>query len=188
MSNINREKKSKKFEIPKSPFIEYLETLVSHENRGALAALRRGLQHQPGTCIDMYPYVIPWIHKISGKWEKDVYYLIAALFAYHPSSSHKGNMGDILRKIYDKRGMNPSIEQRFTALLKTNPEDLHFHMRQTISLAKSENIPINWNELFYDLKRWSYGGKYPPYEKWAQSFWKRELKLENIENNKNKKR
>ncbi|MEJ2252071.1 MAG: type I-E CRISPR-associated protein Cse2/CasB, partial [Candidatus Lokiarchaeota archaeon] len=75
-----------------------------------------------------------------------------------------------------------SIEKRFITLLKCNPEDLAFHMRQTISLAKSEKIPINWNELFFDLKRWPYESRFPPYEKWAQSFWKNPKE----KNNKNK--
>lgn len=180
--NNNRIKK-KSFEIPISPFIEYLEGLSSKNHRGALAALRRGLQYEPGDCIEMYPYIIPWLHNVKGKWAKKIYYLIATLYAYHPSSSSKGNLGDAFRKIYLNKGENPSIEQRFITLLRCNPEDLPFHIRQAISLAKSENIPINWQELFFDLKRWPFDQIYPPYEKWAQSFWKKEPKSEN--NNEN---
>lgn len=180
----NKKKESKKeFKIPKSPFIKYLEELEKKENRGPLAALRRGLQHEPGTCVDMYPHIIPWLGHVKGKWEKDMHYLIASLFAYHPSTSNTGNMGDVFKKISlnKKKNKNNSLEQRFVTLLRSNPEDLPFHIRQAISIAKSENIPINWHRLFYDLKRWPYESNFPPYENWAQSFWKREPKKENNE-------
>jgi len=172
--NTKKPKKSK-FKIPISPFITFLEDLEEKNDRGALAALRRGLQHELGTCQDMYPYVIPWLENVKGKWDKDVHYLIASLFAYHPSFTRGGDMGDIFRIISMKKGENKSLEQRFVSLLRSNPEDLPLHMRQAVSLAKSENIPIDWHELFFDLKRWN-SNYFPPYEKWAQSFWKKPKK------------
>ncbi len=172
----------KGFSIQKSRFIDYLEGLKKREARGILAALRRGLHFELGTCVQMFPYVIPWLEKGKGRWNSNMHYLVASLFAYHPSSSQKGNLGDVFQNISLKRGQNNSLEQRFVALLRSNPEDLPFHMRQAISLAKSEKVSINWHELFYDLKRWPYESNYPPYEKWAQSFWKKKTE----ENNKNK--
>ncbi|KKN15997.1 hypothetical protein LCGC14_0980390 [marine sediment metagenome] len=187
MSEIiqNKNESKSKFEIRKSKFISFLEDLAKREDRGALAALRRGLQFDPGTCIDMYPYIIPWLQKVKGKWNRDLYYLIASLFAYHPSSSTSGNMGDVFHKISISSGENNSLEQRFTALLRSNPEDLAIHIRQAVSLAKSKNIPINWHELFYDLKRWPYESSFPSYERWANSFWKPPTKP-NLENKKDK--
>ncbi len=179
-TNKNPVKKTR-FQIPKSSFIKYLENLVKQENRGALASLRRGLQHDLGHCVDMYPYIIPWIKDVKGKWEKQMHYLIAALFAFHPQSTTNGNLGDVFKKIFQSKGEAASLEQRFIAVLKSNPEDLPFHIRQAISLAKNENIPINWNELFYDLKRWPFTSKFPPYEKWAESFWRKPRKNENEE-------
>ena len=179
MSKIeNKMKESNKFQVPKSKFIDYLENLKKIENRGALASLRRGLQHDVGTCIDMYKYIIPWT-KNMGEWERNIHYLVASLFAYHPSSTSTGHMGDVFHIISQKRGSNNSLELRFVTLLRSNPEDLPIHLRQAISIAKSESIPINWHELLYDLKRWPYESKYPPYEKWANSFWKRDIKQNN---------
>lgn len=175
----NKKEDKSKFKIPKSKFISYLEELANRDDRGVLAALRRGLQYEPGTCIDMYPHIIPWLQKIKGKWNRDLHYLIASLFAYHPSSGIIGNMGDVFRQISLGSGENNSLEQRFTTLLRSNPEDLAIHIRQAISLAKSKNIPINWHELFYDLKRWPYESNFPSYEKWANSFWKPKTKIEN---------
>jgi CRISPR type I-E-associated protein CasB/Cse2 len=105
-----------------------------------------------------------------------MHYLTASLFAYHPDNTNDGDFGDTFRKIFLKRGSNKSLEQSFVALLKSNPEDFPFHMRRAIAIAKSENIPVNWNVLFFDMKRWPYDSKFPPYEKWAQSFWKIEPK------------
>ncbi len=170
-----------KFKVRQSPFIDYLKKLSDSKQRGALAAMRRGLQHELGKCVDMYPYVIPWLKNIKGRWNKNMHYLIASLFAYHPNSGNSGNMGDVFRKISLAQGESKSVEQRFITLLRCNPDDLDFHMRQAISLAKSANIPIDWHRLFYDLKRWPYESSFPPYENWAQSFWKKE------ENNNNKK-
>ncbi|MBD3226734.1 MAG: type I-E CRISPR-associated protein Cse2/CasB [Candidatus Lokiarchaeota archaeon] len=181
-NKLEKKEKKSKFEISKSSFIGYLEDMKKREDRGALAALRRGLQYELGECIDMYPYVIPWIKNIKSKWEKNMHFLIASLYAYYPETTNRGNLGDVFRKLYLKRKNNKSLEQRFISLLKSNPEDLPFHVRQAVSLAKSENIPINWNELFYDLKRWPYETRFPPYEKWAKSFWKRKT---NEEENKN---
>lgn len=182
----NNQSEKKKFTIPNSPFIEYLERLSASENRGVLAALRRGLQHEPGMCIEMYPYIMPWLEKVKSAWKRKIYYLIATLYAYHSSTSRSGNLGDVFRKIYLNKGKNPSIEQRFIALLRCNLEDLAYHLRQAIALAKSENLPIHWKELFYDLKRWSYAESYPPYEKWAQSFWKEDVDIQNKEKNNEK--
>lgn len=178
--NNNTRTISKGFEIPKSPFISYLEELATRDDRGALAAIRKGLQYDPGKCADTYPYIIPWLGNVKSKWEKDVHYLIASLFAYHPSSiSQPQNIGDVFSKISLKRGDTKSLEKRFKNLLKSKPEDLPLHMRQVISLAKSESIPVNWHELFYDLKRWPYESTFPPYEKWANSFWKYKAKQKN---------
>lgn len=175
MSKENKNKTSNSnFKVPQTPFIEYLKNLNDSEQRGAIAALRRGFQYELGKCVDMYPYVIPWLKNKKGRWNKNMHYLIASLFAYHPSSGNSGNMGDVFRKIFLSQGESKSIEQRFITLLRCNPEDLDFHMRQAISLAKSANIPIDWHRLFYDLKRWPYESSFPPYENWAQSFWKKE--------------
>ncbi len=168
-------KNKKEFKRPKSSFIEYLESLAKNEDRGSLASLRRGLQYDLGTCIDMYPYLIPWLANVKGKWEKNVYYLIASLFAYHPSVVQEGNMGDVFYQIKTKKGGNTSLEQRFMTLIRSDPEDLPLHLKQAISIAKSEGISVNWHELFFDLMRWPYDSSFPPFEKWAQSYWKKDM-------------
>ena len=80
------------------PFITYLEGLAEREERGALAALRRGLGQPPGTVAAIFPYVVPWLPQDPAPWEEAAYYLIAALFALYPSASGAGNLGASFRQ------------------------------------------------------------------------------------------
>ncbi len=64
-------------------FIRDLEGLAEREDRGALAALRRGLGKQPGAAPEMFPYLAPWTQHEHG-WGEECMYLVASLFALHP--------------------------------------------------------------------------------------------------------
>ncbi len=156
------------------PFIEHLASL--RDDRGALAALRRGLGQPPGTVPAMFPYVERYLPKDPKPWQEKAYYLIAALFAYHPELGERGNMGD---HFADVRRRNPdrdhtALERRFTALLAAHPEDLPFYLRQAVSYLKSEELPINinWNQLFKDVQGWGYENR-SVQKRWARAFWGR---------------
>jgi CRISPR system Cascade subunit CasB len=154
------------------PFIEYLESLRERDERGALADLRRGLGQAPGTSPAMYPYVIRFLPQRISRHEENIYYLIAALFAYHAQPGGRGNMGDHFAATRDPGGENTAIERRFTALLAAHPEDLPFYLRQAISYLKSKDVPVNWNRLFHDLRRWGYDDRRVQ-KQWARSYWGR---------------
>ena len=79
-------------EESKHPFITYLESL--RENRGALAALRRGLGQTPGTVPAMYPYIVRWLPVEPAVQYEAALYLVACLFAYHAEAGGAGNMGN----------------------------------------------------------------------------------------------
>jgi CRISPR system Cascade subunit CasB len=162
-----------------NPFIQYLEGL--HEDRGALAALRRGLGGPPGGAPEMYRYVVPWLPKKVSREQEAAYYMVASLFAYHPISASEGNLGAHLRKTFFSEGDNASTERRFTALLAARYDDLTVYLRQTISFLKSKNVAVNWQQLFYDLKYWNHPEGFVQ-KRWAKSFWGRPSK-ENQENN-----
>lgn len=154
------------------PFVEYLESLREREDRGALAALRRGLGHQPGTVPAMYPYVVRWLPEETSRWKETVYYLTAAFFAYHPKEGGKGNLGDHFADARDPQGDNTAIERRFTALLAAHPDDLDAYLRQAISFLKSKDVPVNWHQLFYDVRSWGYPDSREYVQKnWARAFW-----------------
>ncbi len=155
----------------KHPFITYLQSLAENDNRGALAALRRGLGKAPGTAPEMYRYVIPYLPENPPKRQEQAYYLVAALFALHPESTEHGNLGTHLAKARAE-GNEDALERRFTALLSAHPDDLPDYLRQTISLLKSKEISVNWDQLFSDLQWWSH----PEYgdhvrKRWATAFW-----------------
>lgn len=157
----------------KHPFIEHLEGL--REDRGALAALRRGLGQPPGTAPAMFPYVERYLPAEVKPWQEHAYYLIAALFAYHPEPGGHGNVGhhfaDVRRK--NPGGDDTALERRFTALLAAHRDDLPFYLRQAVSFLKSKEVPINWSQLFRDIQRWGYESR-SVQKRWARAFWGRE--------------
>jgi CRISPR system Cascade subunit CasB len=159
----------------KQAFVEYLEGL--REDRGALAALRRGLGQPPGTVADMYRYVVPWLSDETPRWREAVYYQIAALFAYHPAPGGRGNMGDHFARTRDPQGDNTAIERRFTALLAAHADDLDTYLRQAIGFVRSKEVPVDWHQLLSDLLAWGHPNRYVQ-QRWARSFWGRSAQQE----------
>lgn len=162
----------------------------SGEHRAAMADLRRGLQEFPHLAPYMHQYLAPFTIYAKG-WEKQTYYLVAALFArYHSGSkealySDKGwlNMGSYFAEVvkHDKEG-GESIERRFNALLTAHPQDLYYYLRQAIAFLHSKSeiaIPINWERLFWDIRDWDDDDKRSKVqEKWAEQFWRYKAKSE----------
>lgn len=161
------------------PFVTYLETLAAADDRGALAALRRGLGRPPGTVPDMFPYVVRRLpdNVRPGSWEEHCYYLIAALFAYHPVGAPDGNLGSHFARALDSHNpdRNEATERRFVALLTAHPDDLHFYLRQAISFLRSKDeTSVNWHQLMWDLRDWGYAERRTATQKrWATQFWRR---------------
>lgn len=157
-------------ERPNHHFVDHLYALAKAEDRGALAALRRGLGQPPGSMAEMYRYVVPHLPK--GRNQELACYLIAPLFALHPKPGGMGNFGAQMRQC-DPDGKNSdALERRFTALLSAHPDDLPGYLRQAVSFLKSKEIPINWNELFWDLQNWDDEDRNVQ-KQWANAFWRR---------------
>jgi CRISPR system Cascade subunit CasB len=154
------------------PFIAYLEALRDREDRGALAALRRGLGQEPGSAVEMFRYVVPWLPSQVSRQAEAAYYLVAALFAYHSSPGGEGNLGAAFRRTLDPQGDNTAIERRFTALLAAHPDDLPFYLRQAIGFLKSKERPVDWQQLLTDLLAWGHPDGYVQ-RNWARAFWGR---------------
>ena len=150
-------------------FIDYLQTLV--DNRAALAHLRRGLGQSPGAEPQMFPYVARWM-KLDEYWHTEqAYYLIAALFAYHPDTATSGNMGDHFARLCHQQNEATALERRFVNLLAAHPDDLaRFHLRQVVSYLKSHDIAINWAQLLADVQGWGHPNRRVQTQ-WAKAFW-----------------
>lgn len=166
-------------------FVTYLQSLA--EDRGALAALRRGLGQPPGTVADMYPYVVRRLPNTAypGSWTEKTYYLIASLYALHPLSTPQGNLGAHFAQTLDRQNpdRNEATERRFTALLTAHPDDIHFYLRQGISFLKSKDeVKVNWHQLMWDMLQWGHPDKATAVQKrWADRFWRRQ-KTDKAEN------
>lgn len=148
-------------------FVTYLEGLK--EDRGKMAALRRGLGLPPGTCTAMYPVVAVRLPRDCPKYEEERYYLISSLFGFHPLSTEDGNMGDHMRHACGDKLLQ-AVERRFVRLLATNWEDISNELRQVVSYLKSKEVPINWHQLIADLKNWSHPDRFVQ-RRWANAFW-----------------
>lgn len=151
------------------PFVHYLERLRDKDDRGALAALRRGLGKSPGEAPGMYRYVVPWLRADIRLWQEEVFYIVASIFALHPQPGGEGSIGSAFYKLAAGRG-GESTERRFVALLNCHPDELKEHLRHAISLLKSENIPVDWHCLFQDLFNWRHPSRRVQ-KSWARDFW-----------------
>jgi len=151
------------------PFVTYLESLAEKENRGALAALRRGLGQPPGTVAEMYRYVIPFLPDDPKPWQENAYYLVAALYAYHPDATPYGNVGKHLANTRSEGGED-ALERRFTALLAAHADDLPEYLRQAVSFLKSKDQPVNWHQIIRDLQTWGHPDRFVQ-KQWANAFW-----------------
>ncbi len=172
-------------------FIGHLEKLVKEQDRGALAALRRGLGKPPGTAREMDRHVLPYLSPESGlpasatEKQENAYYLVGALFAYwHQGKDNVApnppeNTGASLRALVDREAAEGGnrdeaekrTEKRLVALLNCHQDELPDHLRHTIGLLKSKEIPVNWVQLLWDIQNW-YRESRDVQRQWARKFWR----------------
>lgn len=153
-----------------SGLIGYLKDLAVRQDRAALAHLRRGLGRRPGESMEMYPYVGRFITEKTNTAHDRAVFLTAALFAdYSDARPNIGDLGSSVKEL-TKKTESESIERRFVALLDADAEYLPYYLRQMIGLLRANDIPVNWNELFKDIRSWASESRYVQ-KKWARSFW-----------------
>lgn len=168
------------YQKPESAFVRYLRTLNANpRKRGDLAHLRRGLGRLPGTVTEMYPVVVNALPDQLDDWGEQMHYLIAALFALHPSSTFEGNMGKHFSELGNPRELSSeALERRFITLLNARPENLYRILPPIINRLKVAGIPIFWEQLLDDLQQWQYPAERQRVRKrWADTFWKRTISL-----------
>ena len=170
---------------------DYLIPLTDDKNpeRAVLAEMRRGLGDFPNLSPYMHRHVRPRIPQRIGEWGKFTYYLTAALFAAHQIHTDKGNLGAHFHELLNPQNAdaNQPIERRFTYLLAAHPQDLHFHLRQSIAFLRSKDIAVNWVQLMWDISKWNDPDERPKVqESWAGRFWqalKSEEDVQTVETN-----
>lgn len=138
-------------------------------DRGKMAALRRGLTDNPRLHVDAWP-VIAGLGGDIG----EPYITIAALYASHPKEEPNArNFGETCRRIAQGGGKDivESFERRFRRLLACDTvNDVIGQLRSWVRLAASKGVGVNYESLMFDLMLWN---KYADdiRVKWAKSFW-----------------
>lgn len=156
-------------------FARALQELVDTEERGTLAALRRGLGKPPGTVAEMHPFVLRWVTPGATPWQEESWYLVASLFAIHqqpwwPAEGKPGNNLGASFAILARDVDSKSIERRFVAMLNCDAEDLPQHLRHAISLLGSHDVRVDFAQLLRDLRGWNADSRWVQ-RNWARSFW-----------------
>jgi CRISPR system Cascade subunit CasB len=155
-------------------FVEYLCSL----DRAALAVLRRGVREVPGVHVPSFPLVEPFLASHSGDGsphERRAYYLVAGLFAlkerYGVSPTRiDGNLGASAGRLYHAREQSPSVERRFINLLDADGDQVPYRIRQVVGFLASEQVPVDWARLVWDLAYWTAPGRFVQ-QRWARSFY-----------------
>jgi hypothetical protein len=141
----------------------------ARNDRGKLAALRRGLTDNQQLHVDAWPIVA----SLGGDIGNPVFITVAALFASHPEESNARSFGETCRRIAqgDGKEIAASFETRFRRLLASGPVvDVTGQLRSWIRLAASKGVGVNYESLFADLWNWPwYADKIRV--NWAKSFW-----------------
>lgn len=149
-------------------FIGYLLSLVKEgqEDRGALADLRSGLGKQPGEMARVHKHVVPYLpeQRYDDRW----YYITATLFGAFPNQRNRRSLGAAFSAL---RAKSDSMEARFVALLNAHPDDLDDHLRQAISLLKTNEQPLDWFKLLDDLLQWDHPEGHVQL-RWARDFYR----------------
>lgn len=163
---------------------EKTEKFIGHLwrlDRRGFAELRRGLREEPGRYVGAIPYVEPFTLGDTPPWVRQMYYLVAGLFAYVERPLEPGapipeplkqNLGEGMARLYVLKERSPSIEQRFVRLLDANDEQLADRLRQTVTLLKSNDVRIGWEQLLEDLGFWRLEQRSVQH-RWARSFYQR---------------
>lgn len=160
--------------MSENTFLDRLRKLVRREDRGALAALRRGLGRPPGSAAEMHPFVAPFLPDEAWTWHNQCLYIVGALFALHPELGGSGSLGNTFRRM-QAGSDSDSTERRFVALLKCHRYDLFEHLRHAVSLAraakvKGKDTSIDWEQLLKDIRNWDSDDAWVQ-RKWSQAFW-----------------
>jgi CRISPR system Cascade subunit CasB len=147
----------------------HLKELARNDDRGALAAMRKGLGKPPGTVPEMFEHVLPFISQRASAADEDASFLLASLFASYPDGSGQGDMGAVFKRIGQATGSD-SVESRFVAMLKCHGDELPDHLRHAVALARSKESLIDWDQLLYDIKHWDDEDR-SVQRRWGRSYW-----------------
>lgn len=150
-------------------FIDWLENL-NKSNSKVRAVLRRSLAFAPGEHIPAFPYVEPFLKEDVKPWRRQMFYLVAGLWAAHwreRKATAPLSIGKACAVYRDVSGSS-STESRFIALLDADPDQLPHRLRQMVALLKEQ--PLDFGALLQDLFFWNSDEKRTQ-KAWAKDFY-----------------
>lgn len=153
-----------------SEFIERLEGLNEKATK-VRAVLRRSLAFDPGTFAPAYPYVEPLIKDEDSSWKREMFYLVAGLWAAHWREGRVGIPIPIGKACaaYQAASGSASIGHRFINLLDADSDQLPHRLRQMIALLKE--YAIDFDALLNGLLFWNDDRKRSQ-NAWARDFYR----------------
>ncbi|MHB1286778.1 MAG: type I-E CRISPR-associated protein Cse2/CasB [Leptospirales bacterium] len=150
-------------------FIEWLEGLNEKDTR-VRAVLRRSLAFEPGKFVPAYPYVEPFLKDENNTWLREVFYLVAGLWAVHWREGRSQVPMSIGKAcaVHQETSSSKSTERRFITMLDADSDQLPYRLRQIISLLKE--IPIDFDSILVGLQYWNDNQKRTQ-NTWARDFY-----------------
>jgi CRISPR system Cascade subunit CasB len=153
-----------------SNFIEWLEGLNKKDTK-VRAVLRRSLAFDPGMYVPAYPYVEPFLSDDNNSWRREVFYLVAGLWAAHLKEERSGPPIPIGKACasFQRQSGAASTERRFINLLDADASQLPHRLRQILALLKDH--PIDFDGLLKGLLYWNDDQKRTQ-NAWARDFYR----------------
>ncbi|MEI6215088.1 MAG: type I-E CRISPR-associated protein Cse2/CasB [Desulfuromonadales bacterium] len=149
-------------------FIEWLEGLNEKDTK-VRAVLRRSLAFDLGKHIPSYPYIEPFLKGEENFWRREMFYLVAGLWADHWRDGRVGvsmTFGKACAAHQVASG-STSTERRFITLLDADSDQLPHRLRQMVALLKEQ--PIDFDDLLDRLLYWNDD------QKRTQNIWARDF-------------
>lgn len=154
-----------------SGFIEWLEGLNEKDTK-VRAVLRRSLAFDPGRFAPAYPYVEPFVKDEDNSWRREVFYLVAGLWALHWREGQRGQPMPFGKAcaVYQAASGSTNTERRFITLLDADSDQLPHRLRQMIALLKDQDI--DFDNLLKGLLYWNDDQKRTQ-NAWARDFYRK---------------
>ncbi|MBB4918920.1 type I-E CRISPR-associated protein Cse2/CasB [Streptosporangium saharense] len=135
-----------------------LEKALRSENRSAAAEARRSLAHLRYGLVEGKQHQASVVAFRRGQpqdsEEEKVWLLLGGLFALHPldwaNPPRPRSLGASLGRLQKKLD-SPRVERRLSALLTMDRNSLPHHLRQTVRLLSSHDVPVHYDQLLDDL-------------------------------------
>ena len=150
-------------------FIKWLEGLNEKDTK-VKAVLRRSLAFDPGAFVPAYPYVEPFLKGEDNPWRREIFYLVAGIWAAHWREGRSGAQLSIGKACaaYQAASGSSSTERRFINLLDADCDQLPHRLRQMAALLKEQ--VIDFDALLKGLLYWNDDQKRTQ-NSWARDFY-----------------